>query len=145
MDCSVSRQFLFPPPPGAMTLSIVLQGFPGGASGLKKKNPPANAGDVKRHGFDPWVRKIPWRRAWKPTQVFLPGESRGQRSLAGYSPEGCKESDMTEAIKHTHISSSEQEPLLFITVITIANAVTSQLYQTPKRPTEIQRCLGLSL
>ena len=71
-----------------MTLSIVLQGFPGGASGLKKKkkNPPANAGDVKRHGFDPWVRKIPWRRAWKPTQVFLPGESRGQRSLAGYSP-----------------------------------------------------------
>ena len=52
---------------------------------------------------------------------------------------------MTEAIKHAHISSSEQEPLLFITVITIANAVTSQLYQTPKRPTEIQRYLGLSL
>ena len=41
---------------------------------------------LKRYGFDPWVRKIPWRRAWQPTSVFLPGESHGQRSLAGYSP-----------------------------------------------------------
>ena len=39
------------------------------------KNPPANAGDVKRHGFDLWVGKIPWRRKWQPTPVFLPGES----------------------------------------------------------------------
>ena len=39
----------------------------------------------KRHGFAPWVGKIPWRRAWQPTPVFLPGESHGQRSLAGYS------------------------------------------------------------
>jgi len=38
-----------------------------------------------RCGFDPWVRKIPWRRAWQPTPVFLPGESHGQRSLVGYS------------------------------------------------------------
>ena len=45
---------------------------------------------------DPWVGKIPWRRAWQPTLVFLPGESHGQRSLVGYSPWGCKESDMTE-------------------------------------------------
>ena len=37
-------------------------------------------------GFDPWVRKIPWRRKWQPTPVFLPGKSHGQRSLAGYSP-----------------------------------------------------------
>ena len=50
----------------------------------------------KRHWFDPWVGKIPWRRARKPTPVFLPGESRGQSSLAGYSPQGRKESDMTE-------------------------------------------------
>ena len=49
-----------------------------------------------RPGFHPWVRKIPWRRAWQPTPVFLPGESPGQRSLAGYSPRGCKESDRTE-------------------------------------------------
>ena len=49
------------------------------------KNPPANAGDIKRRGFNSWVGKIPWRRAWLPTPVFLPGESRGQRSLEGYS------------------------------------------------------------
>ena len=47
-------------------------------------------------GFNPWVRKIPWRRAWQPTPVFFPGESHGQRSLAGYSPQGCNELDATE-------------------------------------------------
>ena len=41
---------------------------------LMGKKPPANAGDM-RHGYDPWVGKIPWRRAWQPTPVFLPGES----------------------------------------------------------------------
>ena len=46
--------------------------------------------------FSPWVGKIPWRRAWQPIPVFLPEESHGQRSLVGYSPWGCKESDMTE-------------------------------------------------
>ena len=44
----------------------------------------------KRHRFDPWVRKIPWRRKWQLTLVFLPGESHGQRSLVGYSPWGHK-------------------------------------------------------
>ena len=48
------------------------------------KNLPANAGDVRLR-FNPWVRKIPRRRAWQPTQVFLPGEYQGQRSLEGYS------------------------------------------------------------
>ena len=52
----------------------------------------------KRHEFDPWVGKIPWRRTWQSTLVFLPGESHGQRSLAGYSLWGGKESDTTEAI-----------------------------------------------
>ena len=42
----------------------------------------------KRCRFDPWVGKIPWRRKWQPTPVLLPGESHGQRSLAGYSPRG---------------------------------------------------------
>ena len=46
--------------------------------------------------FDRWVGKIPWERKWQPTPVFLPGESRGQRSLAGYSPWGRKESETTE-------------------------------------------------
>ena len=52
--------------------------FPGGTSG---KEPTCQCGRHKRHRFDPWVRKIPWRRAWQPTPMFLPGESHGQRSL----------------------------------------------------------------
>ena len=67
------------------------------------KTPPDNAGEAKdpetQCRFDPWVRKIPWRTAWQPTPVFLPGKSHGQRSLAGYGPWGHKESDMTEATK----------------------------------------------
>ena len=50
----------------------------------------------RRRRFNPWVRKIPWRRKWQPTPVFLPGKSHGQSSLAGYSPRGHKESDMTQ-------------------------------------------------
>ena len=61
------------------------------------KNATANAGDIKRLGFDPWVGKTPWKREWHPTPVFLPGESHGQRSLVNYSPWGHKESDTTEA------------------------------------------------
>ena len=55
----------------------------------------------KRHGFDPRVGRIPWRRKWLPTPLVLPGKSHGQRSLAGYSPWGRKESDMTERLS-TH-------------------------------------------
>ena len=62
---------------------------------LMVKNPPANAGD--RYGFDPWIGNIPWSMKWQPTPVFLPGESHGQSNLAGYSPWGRKELDMTEA------------------------------------------------
>ena len=50
----------------------------------------------RRPGLHPWIGKIPWRRKWQPIPVFLPGESHGQRSLAGYSPRGRKESDMPE-------------------------------------------------
>ena len=58
----------------------------------------------KRCGFNSWVRKIPCRRQWQPTPVLLPGEFHGQRSLAGYSPLGHKESDTTERLStRTHI------------------------------------------
>ena len=50
----------------------------------------------KRPGFNPWVRKIPWNREWQPSPVFLPGKFHGQRSLAGPSPRGHKESDTIE-------------------------------------------------
>ena len=56
----------------------------------------------RRLGFDPWIRKIPWRR--KPNPVFLSGKSHGQRSLVGYSPWGHKASDVTE---HVRIKSRE--------------------------------------
>ena len=55
-----------------------------------------SACQCRTQGFYPWVRKIPWTRKWRPTPVFLPGKFYGQRSLVGYSPWGCKESEMTE-------------------------------------------------
>ena len=54
-------------------------------------------------GFDPWVRKIPWRRAWQPTPVFLSGETHGQRNLVGYIQSmGCQRVGHNEVTEHTH-------------------------------------------
>ena len=62
-----------------------------------------SACQCRRCRFDPWVRKIPWRRKWQPTAIFSPGESHGQRRLAGYSQWGVTELDMTEMTEHgTH-------------------------------------------
>ena len=74
-------------------------GFSDGASG---KEPTCQCVRRKIHGFDPWFGKIPWKRAWQPTPVFFPGESHGQRSLAGYSPWGQRELGMTEATWNAH-------------------------------------------
>ena len=63
------------------------EGFPGGS---EVKNPLANGAD-----FDPWVRKIPWKRKWQRTPVLLPGKSHGQRSLVACSPWGHRQSDTT--------------------------------------------------
>ena len=57
---------------------------------LVVKNLLANTGRCKRHGFNPWVGKIPWRKAWQPTPAFLPGEFHGQRSLAGSFHRGAE-------------------------------------------------------
>ena len=54
----------------------------------------------RRHIIDPWVGKIPWRRKWQLTPVFLPGESQGQRSLVDYSSRGYEVLDMAEATEH---------------------------------------------
>ena len=70
-----------------------LGGFPGGSV---VKNPPAMQG-TKETWVQSWVGKIPWRRVWELTPVFLSEASHGQRSLAGSSPYGRKESDLTEA------------------------------------------------
>ena len=72
-------------------------------SGAVVKNLPGNAGNAKRHGFDPCIDpsigKIPWSKKWQPTSVFLPGKFYEQRRLAGYSLWGHKESGVTE---HKH-------------------------------------------
>ena len=52
----------------------------------------------KRFAFDPWIGNILWRREWLPTPLFLPGKFHGQRSLVGYSPWDCKESDTAEQL-----------------------------------------------
>ena len=87
---SLSQSFL-------LSFSLFL-GIPGDASG---EEPACQCRRCKRHRFDPWVGKIPWRTAWQPTPVFLPGESNGQRSLVGYSPWGHKESDQSNLAQHT--------------------------------------------
>ena len=80
-------------------------GFPSGSVGKKIC---LQGRRHSRHRFDPWVRKIPWRK-WQPTPVFFPGDSHGQRSLVCYSPWGHQELDMTEWLStrtrtqaHTH-------------------------------------------
>ena len=60
----------------------------------------------KRLRFDPWVGKIPWRRKWQPTPVFLPGISHGQKSLAGYSPRGRRR------VRHNLATKQQQHALL---------------------------------
>ena len=82
-------------------LLIDFHSFPGGTS---SKEPACQCRNHKRHRFKPWVKKSPWRRAWQPTLVFLPGESHGQRRLVGYCPQGHKESNTTEATQRIRTS-----------------------------------------
>ena len=73
----------------------MFRGFPGGSVG---KESACYAGDrlqCQKPGFDHWVGKIPWKRKWQPTPVFLPGKSQGQRSMVGYIVHGVAESDTT--------------------------------------------------
>ena len=79
-----------------------LKGFPG-TSGKE------HACQCRRHkwlGFDPWVGKIPWRKAWQPTPAFLPGESHGQRSLTGCAPWGSQRAGHNRATEHTHTTAA---------------------------------------
>ena len=83
---------------------MLQRGFPGGSVG---KESACSAGDGSRWKFNPRAAKIPWRRAWQPTAVFLPGESHGQRSLVGYSPRVSKSRTLlkwlnTHTNTHTH-------------------------------------------
>jgi len=77
-------------------IAVCIWGFPGGSDG---KESACNAGDL---GSICELGRFPWRKAWQPTPVFLPGEFHGQGSLVGYSPWGHKESDMTELLIQQH-------------------------------------------
>ena len=77
---------------------------------LVVNNLPANAGDAREAGLTAGLGKIPWRRARQPSAVFLPGQFHGQRSLAGYSPWGHKESDTAERTHIFHISAFFKHP-----------------------------------
>ena len=76
-------------------LTLGFEDFPGGSSGKESTCRSRRHG---RLGFDPRVGKISWRSEWQPTPIFPPGESHGQRSLAGYSPRGHKDSDTIEQL-----------------------------------------------
>ena len=77
-----------------------IQGIP---KSSELKNPPAMCRRHRRCEFNPWVRKIPWRRKWQPTPVFLPGKFRGQRSLAGYSPKVTKSQTQLSRYRNIYI------------------------------------------
>ena len=74
-----------------------ISGFPGYNCG---KEPTCPSMRHKSLRLDPWVAKMPRRRAWQPSPLFMPGESHGQRILGGYSPQGHTESDTTKATQH---------------------------------------------
>ena len=81
------------------TFTYIPLGFPGGASG---KDPACQYRRQKRHEFHLWVRKIPRRKKWQPTPVFLPGTSHGQRRLVHYSSWGHKRIGLDWVAEHTH-------------------------------------------
>ena len=99
-----------PPPSVAPRFSQSMDSwtaFPDGASG---KESACQCRRRKRHGFNPWVGKMPWSREWQSIPLSLPGESHGQRSLVGYSPWGLKEPDTTEGTWHTCTDKGSHSP-----------------------------------
>ena len=76
-------------------------GLPKWLSGKKKKKSTCQCRRHRRCEFNPWIRKIPWRRKWQATPIILPGKSNGWRSLVGCSPRSCQELDTTEQVS-TH-------------------------------------------
>ena len=75
---------------------------------LSSKESTCNAGAAERCGFDPWVMKIPWRRAWQPIPIFLPGRPHRQRSLVGYTSCGHKRLRYAEATQHVYTDELEE-------------------------------------
>ena len=73
-----------------------------------------------------WVGKMPWRKKWQPTAVFLPGELHGQRSLVGYGPWACKDSDTTELLTYAQSSLHLLGHFLFYLWILLSSGILFQ-------------------
>ena len=93
-----------------LNLLLAVLAFKGLPRWVRCKEPVCQCRRHRRPGFDPWVRKIPWRRKWQSIPVFLPGESHGQRSLAGYSPWGHKRV-RHDLVTKQHISLTTEDHL----------------------------------
>ena len=113
------------------------QGFPGGSTG---KEPTCQCRRCKKHGFNPWIRKVPWRRKWQSTPLFLPGKYHGQRSLAGYSPGGLKaimkwqfqaatlpQSLLFIEVQQDHILNLVHKPLIILRILNLGCFCKSDL------------------
>ena len=87
---------------------------------------------TRETGFNPWVRKIPWRRKWQPTPVLLPGKSHGWRRLVGYSPWGHNESDTTERL-HKSVHPFSISSLLKSLILLRSSILGDRLFSTPLR------------
>ena len=95
----------------------------------------------KRRSFDPWIRKIPWNRKWQPTPVFLPGKSHGQRSLAGYSPWGRKESNTTGLSTAAAVST---EPGLEISALSLSGGGPWASLHRSEPPSPFRTDMGIT-
>ena len=80
----------------------------------------------RRPRFDPWVRKIPWRREWQPSPVFLPGEFHGQRHLSSCSPWSCKELDTVKQ--------------LTLSLFCFSSALEIQVHELTLKVMNIEKC-----
>ena len=100
------------------------------------KESACSAGDSS---LTPGLGKAPWKRAWQPILVFLPGESHGQRSLVGYSPWGCQESDTTEATEPT----DRFDPLILLDIF--VNRIDSFITKGNYERNHLQLQLSITL
>ena len=124
------------------SFSTMARGPEGLSGGTTSKEPTCQRTRHKRRGLDPWVGKIPWRRAWQPSPVFLPGESHGQGSLAGCSPRGHQASDATEVTSHTrmHRGLEEHWPQHHSILLGVALQVTVTIKERVKTKPASNKC-----
>ena len=120
MSTALAGGFFTTEPPGKASLSVLYVDIVGLPRWHNGKEFTCQCRRHKRCRFNPWVAKIPWRRKWQPTPVFLPRKFHGQRSLVGYNPWGRKESDtIGQLTVSLHFSSTLKKKLLEVSCFTV--------------------------